>query len=611
MKSAHRVSGPIPLNNIFKTSLFISFVLLISILFSACNKSVSGTSGKVPAAPTITGIYGGQGRVIISFNPVNNATFYNIFWAADSTVSPRIGSRKSVIVSPDTVSNLSDSTKYAFVVTAINGFGESKPSAVDTVTTKMPSAAPIINKVVSGYGNITVSWSAASGAKSYNLYWAADSTVTENTGNLISNAKSPTTINGLSAGTEYAFLVTSVGRYKSIPGKVVTALTQPKTYLFVANSGNNNASILSIGEHGFLAPIPNSPAAVGQNPTSVTSADLNGDGMPDFISANSGSNSISVLMNSTGLKFDSQKTFAAGNNPSSVTTADVNNDGKADIIVTNQGSNTVSVLLNTTTTGSSTPSFTDQKTFNTGNGPISVCARDMNNDGKPDLVIGNGIAGTVSILLNTTDPGAASPSFATQQTLTVSGGVSDVTVADINNDGKPDLIVANPNNSTISVFLNTTPAGSSKLSFGTQQTFTVGNGVSSVTTADINGDGKPDVIAANKNDNTISILMNTTSAGNTSVSFAKQRNYDVDIAPVCVKVADVNGDGKPDILVSENQSNDVSVFLNITTPGSSTALFNTEQTYTTGSGPMGIAVGHIGPNRKKAQAVIIPQDAIK
>ena len=242
--------------------------------------------------------------------------------------------------------------------------------------------------------------------------------------------------------------------------------------------------------------------ATGSNPFYVTAADVNGDGEPDLIVANLNSNTVSVFLNTTAPganspSFAAKQDFTTGSGPRTVKAADVNGDGKLDLIVANGGSNTVSVLLNTTAPGATTASFAAQQTFATGSFPQSVTAADMNGDGKPDLIVGNSNSNTVSVLLNTTAPGATTPSFAAQQTLACSDP-NDLTAADINGDGKPDLIVGNFGSTTVSVLLNTTATGATTASFAAQQTFATGSGPVSVTAADLNGDGKPDLIVANQ-----------------------------------------------------------------------------------------------------------------
>src|SRR5947209_531897 len=116
------------------------------------------------------------------------------------------------------------------------------------------------------------------------------------------------------------------------------------------------------------------------------------------------------------ISFAAQQTFATGAGPGSAVAADFNGDGKPDLVASNTNDNTVSVLLNTTPAGAGTLAFTAQQTFATGAGPDTVAAADYNGDGRPDLAVGNGNDGTVSVLLNTTAAGAASPSFAAQKT---------------------------------------------------------------------------------------------------------------------------------------------------------------------------------------------------
>src|SRR5208337_3451295 len=275
------------------------------------------------------------------------------------------------------------------------------------------------------------------------------------------------------------------------------------------------------------------------------------------------------------------QTFAVGSYPASVTVADVNGDGKPDLIVANDGSGTVSVLLNTTAPGATTPSFATQQTFAVGIGPSSVTVADVNGDGKPDLIVANGGSGTVSVLRNAAAPGATTPSFATQQTFAVGSYPSSVTAADVNGDGKPDLIVANEVG-TVSVLLNTTAPGATTPSFAPEQTFAVGSGAFSVTAADVNGDGKPDLIVANPNSGTVSVLLNTTPAPATTFdanSFPTPPIFFTGIAPFSVTAADVNGDGEPDLIVANYGSNTVSVLLNTTARGAAAPTFAAQQTF--------------------------------
>src|SRR5437867_297413 len=174
--------------------------------------------------------------------------------------------------------------------------------------------------------------------------------------------------------------------------------------------------------------------------------------------------------------FAAKQDFATGTSPLSVTVGDLNGDGKLDLAVANQTSNTVSVLLNTTAPGAATPSFAAKQDFATGTTPLSVTVGDLNGDGKLDLAVANQDANTVSALLNTTAPGAATPSFAAKQDFATGAGPLSVTVGDVNLDGKLDLAIANQNSNTVSVLLNTTDPGAATPSFAVKQDVTTSEG---------------------------------------------------------------------------------------------------------------------------------------
>ena len=227
----------------------------------------------------------------------------------------------------------------------------------------------------------------------------------------------------------------------------------------------------------------------------------------------------------------------------------MNGDGKPDLIIPDWSSNLVTVLLNTTAPGATTVSFASPQSFSTGVNPSEAVLGDVNDDGKPDIIIVNYGSNTVSVLLNTTAPGSTVPSFAAQQTFATGAGPSTIALVDINGDGRPDIVVTNQNSNTLSVLLNTTAPGSSTVSFAPQQTFATGSVPIFLALADINSDAKPDIVVANYNSSgTVSVLLNTTVPGSAVANFAAPVTVATASDP-SVAVGDINGDGRPDLVV--------------------------------------------------------------
>jgi hypothetical protein len=193
--------------------------------------------------------------------------------------------------------------------------------------------------------------------------------------------------------------------------------------------------------------------------------------------------------------------------------------------------------------GNGDGTFQSPATYLCGGGGHSVAVADVNGDGKPDAVVANfdAVSGPVGVLLGNGD-GSFQPVV-----LYDSGGVNpwSVAVADVNGDGKPDLLVANRYSRNIGVLL-----GNGDGTFRRAVTYNSGgNWAVSVAVADVNGDGKPDLVVANE-DFTVGVLL-----GNGNGSFKAAVVYTSGGYPAeAVAVADVNGDGKLDVLVANQCS---------------------------------------------------------
>ncbi len=328
-----------------------------------------------------------------------------------------------------------------------------------------------------------------------------------------------------------------------------------KSDLVVANYGNNMIWVFrNMSISGNLSFAYNVNFTTGSGPSSVSIGDLDGDGKPDLAVAINNSSKVSVYLNTStpgSISFATNVDFTTGSLPETINIGDLNGDGKPDLVVANTGSNTVSVLCNTSSLG--TISFATKIDFTTGSVPFSASIGDIDGDGKPDLAVNNYSSNTVSVFRNTSTLGAISLSAKVDFTTGIGPGT--LRIGDIDGDGKPDLAVPNISSNTLSVLRNTSSSGS--VSFASKVDFTTGSTPYTVCIGDIDGDGKPDLAVPNSGSNTVSILRNTSTSG--SVSFASKADFTTGTYPYSVCIGDIDGDGKPDLTVADRFSSTVSV----------------------------------------------------
>jgi hypothetical protein len=306
----------------------------------------------------------------------------------------------------------------------------------------------------------------------------------------------------------------------------------------------------------------------GTLPYSVAIGDVSGDGRLDLAVANSGSNTVSVLLGSGTGGFGPKADFGTGNRPVSVAIRDVSGDGKPDLVVANQNSNTVSVLL-----GDGTGGFGAKIDFATGGLPASVAIGDVSGDDKPDLAVANYGSGTISVLL-----GNGAGAFGAKTDFTTGSGPYSVAIGNVNGDGIPDLAVANTGSSTVSVLLGDGTGG-----FGSKTDFATGTGPGSVAIGDVNSDGKADLAVADLQSDMVSVLL-----GNGTGWFEPKTDFATGAWPNGVVIGDVSGDGRADLALTNSGSATVSVLL-----GNGTGGFGAKTDFATGNDPSSVALGDV------------------
>jgi hypothetical protein len=177
---------------------------------------------------------------------------------------------------------------------------------------------------------------------------------------------------------------------------------------------------------------------------SVVSADLDGDGDVDLVTANSRSDTVTVLRNNGDGTFAAGVAYAVGSSPASVTSADLDDDGDVDLMTANFNSNNVTVLHNN---GDST--FAVGVAYAVGFGPLSVTSADLDGDGNADLVTANFDSYTVTVLRN-----SGNGTFAAGVAYAVGSVPNSVTAADLDGDGDVDLVTASSWSNSVTVLLN-------------------------------------------------------------------------------------------------------------------------------------------------------------
>jgi large repetitive protein len=410
--------------------------------------------------------------------------------------------------------------------------------------------------------------------------------------------------------------------------------------IVIGDAASNQVFLFLQNASGGFGPAPNYQIPVGVDPSRIALADVDGDGRCDIVVTNQSSGDISVIYNSATQPFTTVGRFRAGSglygidqlNGSlqiqslagtlGVAAGPFASPSSTDLVVTNRGDNSIALLTNTGTGGflntaanetfatDSAPTavvtmqfpgslfpevavlepgsdeiqvfagdgeggFQLKYTATAGNAPTGLSVADVNGDGLPDLLVGNQF-GDILIL-----QGKADGTFEPYHRI---GQAIPLAVADLTGNGQADFIIADQALDQVSVQFG----GSAPSVFQDRS-----NGIlnpTAVQLADLNGDGIPDLVVANAGGNNVLVYL-----GLGNGQFGPAESFFAGTDPVSITVADLTGDKIPDLIVANQGSNDISILLGQGT-GSRWTMSYGPRLQTGGLGPSSTVVGYFGGN---------------
>ena len=372
-----------------------------------------------------------------------------------------------------------------------------------------------------------------------------------------------------------------------------------KEDLAVLNFTDHTVSVLMGDGKGKFSPKVEYP--VGGDPLAIAVADLNRDGIQDLVVSEGQDGNISVLLGKADGAFQPKVDYAAGGNCAYLVVADLNHDGRLDVAVANHnvmpngGASLPSAVTILIGKGDGTFDLTKTDSFKTGLASWGVAAADFNKDGKVDLAVSNyDKDGTVSILYGrSADSLHPNVNFDPKADLTLGFRPNDVVVSDINHDGYADLVVPNFYDHNVSVLLYDGAAGG----FKDRVNYVTVDGPTSVAVTDMDGDGKLDLVVSCYTGQKVSVFL-----GNGDGTFQNKKDFMPGAGPSFLVVGDFNRDGAKDVVTTDYSIADISLMPGLITGhgvwGAAAAVNSAA-----GRGPDGLAAADFNGDGKPDLAV--------
>jgi hypothetical protein len=320
----------------------------------------------------------------------------------------------------------------------------------------------------------------------------------------------------------------------------------------------------------------------GTSPAAVVSGDFNGDNIIDLAVANKTGGVVSVLPGLGNGNFGSpiNTTLPAGSTPTALGVGDFNGDGKLDLLVADPGSSAVRVLLGT---GNGTFTPGQVISFPAGSMPGSLAVGDINRDGKLDFVAVTSATGVFTSYLGNGD----GTFTATVTSLPVGTNPQDVVLADVTGDGLLDALVAVTGSDRVAVMINNSIVPGNYTA-GTSVNLTAGSGPVSIATGNFDTGATVDFAVANLTAGNVQTFFGT---GTGLFTPGQTINVGSTSLPTGIVAASFSGAVTPDLAVADAGANNVLVLTNNgsgTFSGPTSAL-----TLATGTTPVALAAADL------------------
>jgi hypothetical protein len=326
----------------------------------------------------------------------------------------------------------------------------------------------------------------------------------------------------------------------------------------VANSESDNVTILLGDGKGDFKPAPGSPFPAGNEPNDLAIGDINNDGNLDLAFANHDTTYLTVLVGDGKGGFKPQTgspfTVQSKPHPHGIAIADFNGDSWADLATDDWQNNRVTVIFNDRKGGFLSPGVS----FAVGKMPYQkLRAADLNKDGKADIVTTNFEGGNVTVLLGDGKGGfkeaPGSPFDSNKQPFAIA-------IGDLNGDGTPDLAVGH-----YSGHITDTSGDRMTILLGVgdgtfQQVWSQlapGKAPTRVAIGDVNGDKIADAVFANYGNNSVTVVLGSRNDFNTASGWTTGAGR----LPSGLAIGDLNADGRGDIVTANYDDNDISIIL--------------------------------------------------